>query len=90
MSVPDLERLIESVTSWVKNKSAQLNSDDIEVNPQTDLLSSGLLDSLAFIDLIAYIEEGTGAQIDLMEIDLEEFTTIEGLCQFSLGDNSVE
>ena len=89
MSVSDLERLIQSVTSWVKNKSAELNTDDVEINPQTDLLSNGLLDSLAFIELIAYIEEGTGAQIDLMEIDLEEFTTIEGMCQFSLRDDSV-
>ncbi|MGI9657825.1 MAG: phosphopantetheine-binding protein [Gaiellaceae bacterium] len=86
MPETDLAALLSSVTTWVEQKSAQLNGEQTSIGPQTDLLGDGLLDSLAFIELIAQIEEFTGRQLDLLEIDPDAFTTVDGLCRFALSE----
>lgn len=44
-----------------------------------NLVAEGLLDSFAFIELIADIEDRIGAELDLSEMDPAEFTTVGGL-----------
>lgn len=43
------------------------------------LVGEGALDSLAFVELIAEVEEEFGVEIDFLEADAEEFTTLDGL-----------
>lgn len=44
-----------------------------------DLLASGMLDSMGFIELLAYIETVTGQPLDLQELDLDACSSIHGL-----------
>jgi methoxymalonate biosynthesis acyl carrier protein len=47
----------------------------------TDLLESGLLDSLQFVDLLAAIERAFDISIPLGDLDFDRLTTLAGLAQ---------
>jgi acyl carrier protein len=72
--------LIAIATEWVRANRMPDADPSLEVTPSTDLLSSGLLDSLAFVDLVAFLEERTGRTIDLAELDPAVFSNLAGLC----------
>ena len=74
----DAELLISNVCTWVGERTGTA------VTPELDLLEAGVLDSLGFVELIAFIEEATGLQLDLLDIEPEEFATIQGLSRFAL------
>jgi acyl carrier protein len=47
----------------------------------TPLMSSGVLDSLATLKLITFLEQEFGVKIEAHEADEEHFETIEDICQ---------
>jgi len=77
-------QLIDVVIEWVKNNRRASALPEAEINADTDLLSSGLLDSFGFVDLIVYIESMEGCRVDLVDADPGEFTVIRGLCRIAL------
>ena len=83
------EQLVEQVRVWVQQKSRAIDNASEAVTADTDLLATGLLDSLGLIELVAYVEETTKRHIDLLDIDPEQFTTIRGLCQAALNGAAV-
>ncbi len=46
---------------------------------KTDILETGLLDSLALVTLLVELEERFGVRIDLETLDLEQLRTVESL-----------
>lgn len=46
---------------------------------ETDILETGLLDSLALVTLLVELEERFGVRIDLETLDLEDLRTVESL-----------
>jgi acyl carrier protein len=60
-----------------------------EVNADTPLLTSGLLDSVAFIDLMAWIEQEIGSAIDADAIEnpLKDWNTVRDIVNFVAGRN---
>lgn len=48
----------------------------------TDLTASGLLDSLALVDLLAGLEEEFAIVIDLGDVDLERFRSVDSTAEF--------
>jgi D-alanine--poly(phosphoribitol) ligase subunit 2 len=52
----------------------------IEVpSPDTDLIDSGLLDSLQLVQLLLHIEERMGARIPLDEVELDDLRSVTRL-----------
>jgi acyl carrier protein len=47
----------------------------------TPLMSSGVLDSLATLKLITFLEQEFGVKIEAHEADEEHFETINDICQ---------
>jgi acyl carrier protein len=45
----------------------------------TDLIETGLVDSLALVELMAQLEEGFGIQVSLEDIDVDRFRTISSI-----------
>jgi acyl carrier protein len=82
---PQLEiELDDLITRWVR-KNAQTNGNGhVELTRQTNLIESGLLDSIGFVELIVFMEGQTGCNIDLTDVDPSEFTTVEGLSRIAL------
>ena len=64
---------------WVLNnsKAAQVS----ELTDQTPLLESGLLTSLDIVELVLFIEELRGSEIETDEIEPHVFTSVDTLWQ---------
>jgi acyl carrier protein len=52
----------------------------VAVDVHTPLFDSGLVDSLAILELIAYVEIATGRTIRPREVRIAQFGTIERIC----------
>lgn len=47
-----------------------------------DLISGGYIDSLTFVNLVTVLEEELGIQIDIMEVEPEDFESLESIHSF--------
>ncbi|WP_187289055.1 phosphopantetheine-binding protein [Fulvimarina pelagi] len=45
------------------------------IAPETELIESGIIDSMNIAELLAYIEERTGRAVSLEELDLDQIKT---------------
>ncbi len=48
----------------------------VEIHLDTDLLLTGLVDSLGAVQVVAWIEDRLGIEIDLTDVVLENFQTV--------------
>lgn len=63
-------------TQTLEQRVLSLLTDDMQLpvpDVAADLIDEGLLDSLMFVDLIARLEETFGFEIDLADLDIDEF-----------------
>lgn len=68
------------ILELVKEKLVLFNIGFDEVNDDFDLVKSGLLDSMSFIDLVAELEEKYALEIDFEQAaEREDFTHLGGL-----------
>jgi D-alanine--poly(phosphoribitol) ligase subunit 2 len=66
----------------------QLIAEVLEVDAEMedlDLIGSGLLDSLALVELLFQIEEEFHVRMPLEELDLDTVRTVRGLAAFIAG-----
>jgi acyl carrier protein len=52
----------------------------VEVDVHTPLFESGLIDSLAILELIAFVEGATGRTIPARQVQMKQFGTIDRIC----------
>jgi acyl carrier protein len=82
---PQLEiELDDLITKWVRRNVQTNGNGHVELTRHTNLIESGLLDSIEFVELIMFMERQTGCNIDLTDVDPGEFTTVEGLSRIAL------
>jgi len=77
--------LIGLVVDWVENNSQNPDETNGGIEAGADLLSSGILDSVGFVELLVFVEEKTGRELDISEIDPEQFGTIGALCKYAIA-----
>ena len=51
-------------------------------SPTTDLLDTGILDSMALVELLASLEQKFSLTLNIMDLDLENFRSIESIGEF--------
>ena len=61
--------------AFIKNEI--VNDPDIEIKPDTELISSGLIDSFSLVTLYVYIEKEFGVKIPASRIIPDTFDTVE-------------
>jgi len=61
-------------------ESAGADMDD--VNDDTPLFSSGLVDSFAMVDLLMFLEKHTGTKLGPEDIDLDNLDTLARILAF--------
>jgi D-alanine--poly(phosphoribitol) ligase subunit 2 len=61
---------------FVEALTIQVPADD------TDLVETGLLDSLALVELLFAIEQRFGVDLSLGELDIENFRSVERIAAF--------
>ncbi|HEY2989032.1 MAG TPA: acyl carrier protein [Candidatus Binatia bacterium] len=49
----------------------------------TDLFDAGILDSLAFVDLLARLEEQFGIRVSIDDLELENFRSVAKIASFA-------
>ncbi len=54
-------------------------------SPDADLFEAGILDSLGLVEILFGIEQEFGVAIELAELDLDQFRSINGMAQFLAG-----
>lgn len=59
---------------------AENNIDINNVNGSVSLISSGILDSMTFVNILLAIEEELDIEIDFENIDINSIVTIKNLC----------
>jgi acyl carrier protein len=64
-----------------REASRELVGDDAEVpiTGETNLVASGLLDSMGFMNFLVKVESHFDVEVDLEDTDPSEFATIAGL-----------
>jgi len=75
------------IREWVAANHRKEKSGKIELAEDADLMDTGVLDSMGFIELLAYVESITRARIDLSDLDPKDFTSIEGLSRSVVSRN---
>jgi acyl carrier protein len=82
MDANHLSVLVGDFVTRLRQGSSQ---GQITVTPETDLLEDIGMDSLELTQLIYWLEDSTGVQLDLERIELRHFRNITSLTQFMNG-----
>jgi acyl carrier protein len=61
----------------------------VVASPELDLIAAGLLDSLTFIDLLVQLEHEFGVQIDLHNLEVDNFRSITSIAAFIAAEKMV-
>ena len=62
--------------------SGQLLDGTVAVTPETDLLRTGLIDSLAIMRLVGFIENEFRMSVPAQDFTLENFSTINAMLTY--------
>ena len=49
---------------------------------ETELIDTGLVDSLTFVEFLAHLEQEFGIQVSLDDLEIEQFRTITRIARF--------
>ena len=75
--VSDFGLLYDQVSAFFLEKL------DTQISPvEADLIESGYLDSLTFVELILYLEQDLGARFSIDDLELDSFRSIEEIVLF--------
>lgn len=74
--LPDLALYDEIITIFVERLNVTVPSLD------ADLLASGVLDSLALVELLVQLETRYGIQISLEKLDFDDFRSVAAIAAF--------
>ncbi len=61
-----------------------LNIED-EIDPETELFSAGLLDSVAMMNIIGFVEEKAGIEVRPADVTLENFDSVARIVDYANG-----
>ncbi len=73
----------------IRDDLLQIINDEISLNPSipvegdTDLLVTGLVDSLGIVEVVAWMEERIGTEIDPIDIVRANFQTVDRMVAFA-------
>ncbi|SEN81161.1 Acyl carrier protein [Gemmobacter aquatilis] len=69
----------DTLIAYLRN---DLNLED-DIAPETELFSSGLLDSVAMMTIIAFVEEQAGIEVRPADVTLENFDTVQAIVAYA-------
>ena len=58
------------------------------VEPSDDLFETGVVDSLGFLRVLAFMERSLGVQVSMSEIVMENFNTVEKVAAYVAANRS--
>ncbi len=80
--MPDSELISLELTDFFKSQQ------DIEMLAEgVDLIESGFLNSLTFVELLVYIENKFGFEVSIEDIELDDFRSISSITSYIQHQN---
>ncbi|MFC8453054.1 acyl carrier protein [Kitasatospora sp. NPDC057223] len=73
---------MERIAAWLHEKNPGL---DGPIDADEDLIEARLIDSMDFLEFIDLLEDISGSSIDLQEVTIDDFRTIDRVQQRFLG-----
>ncbi len=74
----------------LENRLIRLFTEKLRVevpSVETDLIDTGLVDSLTFVEFLAQLEAGFGVQVSLEDLEIDRFRTISCIARFIATKN---
>jgi acyl carrier protein len=65
------------VREWILER----NPDLTDLQPETDIIDSRIIDSLQFVELVLFIEDLRGTALESNDVSLDSFRTLKGIEQ---------
>lgn len=65
-------RIVEYLKEAIKPR-------ELEINAQTELIESGIVDSLNIVNLVLLLEELSGTSIAFEELDLDDMVSVDAM-----------
>ncbi|MEU5633264.1 acyl carrier protein [Streptomyces rishiriensis] len=65
------------VRDWILER----NPDLTDLQPETDIIDSRIIDSLQFVELVLFIEDLRGTALESNDVSLDSFRTLKGIEQ---------
>ncbi|MEU8953453.1 acyl carrier protein [Streptomyces sp. NPDC048518] len=78
----DVSAVEKDLIAWVENWNE--GEAEADVDAETELTHSGLLDSMALVGLISYLEERSDREFDYSTYDPGEGVSVRGLVEHCL------
>ena len=67
---------MSDATSLLRMINGEVSLDpSVDVGLDTDLLLTGLVDSLGVVEIVSYLEQANGIEIDVTDVVIENFQT---------------
>jgi acyl carrier protein len=91
VSVPGVER--SASPDDLRSRVRGLFVERLHIDPPSDdadLVQAGLLDSLAFVDLVFHLEESLGLKLSVQDIDIEQFSSVAAIADFLASSRAEE
>ena len=73
------DAFVETLTNFI---AADFGDEEMPVVGETDLLLTGLVDSLGVVRIVIWIETTLGIEIDPIDVVLENFQTIDQMAAY--------
>ena len=70
----------EKILEFLRSKT---RADLSKVEDETELFSTGLVDSFAMIDLLFWLEQQTGARVGPEDVSIDNLDTITRIVEFA-------
>jgi acyl carrier protein len=58
---------------------------DLNLDADTPLVSSGLLDSLAVVEIVMFLEDRLGVRLEAPDVDLSQLDTLDAIARAALN-----
>ena len=71
----------KSIINYIENQLLG-KPIDIKLTAEEDLLTSGLIDSLAIMKLIAFLESEFDIKVAPTDMTIENFINVDAMCQY--------
>ena len=82
MNMKTNDELAHLAVDWIRRNDRETGTTNGKIDRSTNLLADGVLDSIGFLELISYLEQESGGRIELLDAELEEIATVNGLIRF--------
>ena len=78
------EQIIQNVKDYIL-RTWLPGEDPANLTPGTELLSSGILDSLATLELVSFLEQQYSIQLEAHEVDAATLGTLNQVADLVIG-----